>query len=85
MSTYDLNVKRQKEHFAKALSELTPAREEELRFTFAEMQRSKEPIQPMMRQMHFGGEHNFDFSGEQVELHGEFSKQDLLRIALTMR
>lgn len=84
MSTYDLNLKRQKEQFAKALGELTPARQEELRFAFAEMQRSEEPIQPMMRQLHFGGEYHFDYNRNQVELHGEFSKQDLFRIALAM-
>lgn len=84
MSSYELNLKKQREHFAKALSELTPARQEELRFAFAEMRRSDVPVQPPMRQMHFGGEYHFDYDRNHVELNGEFSKEDLFRIALTM-
>jgi hypothetical protein len=48
------------------------------------MKSQEEYSQPLMRRMAFGGDCSFDANRKQVELSGEFSKEDLFRIALTM-
>lgn len=72
------------EKFQKALSEMTPERVDSLSRSFAAMKSQEEYSQPLMRRMAFGGDCSFDANRKQVELSGEFSKEDLFRIALTM-
>ena len=69
---------------AKALQEMTPERRSMLSETFKKMRETDEPVQPMMRQMSFGGDYSFDENRKQVELSGDFSKEDLLRIAAVL-
>ena len=75
----------ERESIAKILREMTPARRQSLDDAFKTMCATTESVQPPMRAMNFGAEYNFDVNRKQVELHGEFSKEDLFRIALTLR
>ena len=78
------SINRHKDDFRKALDELTPARRKALEDAFGAMQKTEEAVQPPMRHMHFGGSYDFDEKGKSVYLEGDFSKDDLFRIALTL-
>lgn len=81
------NEKQIKEQMAKLhkyVAELSPGRRAAIEKAFDFSKDSTEPPEPPMRQMHFGGNYCFDQNRKQVELNGEFSKEDLFRIALTM-
>ena len=75
----------ERDSIAKIMKEMTPARRQALDDAFKMMVRTPESVQPPMRAMNFGAEYDFDVNRKQVELHGEFSKEDLFRIALTLR
>jgi len=84
MSAYKEMERRNKNMVAKALAEMTPARRAMLDAAFSQMNNDLGAVQPEMRMMSFGGDYNFDVNRTQVELNGEFSKDDLLRIAMVM-
>lgn len=77
-----------KKYIEKFINEITPERRKHLDDVFRKMRESLEDgqefDQPMMRQTSFGGSIIFDENRKQVELEGEFSKEDLIRIALTL-
>ena len=81
----DKQLKDQLSKFQKYLSEMTPQRQHAIEQAFFYAENSEEPPEPPMRQMSFGGGYCFDQNRKQVELWGEFSKEDLFRIALTLR
>ena len=69
---------------AKVMNEMTPERRLMLNNVFSKMTKTDEPLQPLMRQMNFGGDYDFDINRNQVDLNGTFSKNDLLRIAMVL-
>jgi len=70
----------------KFMAEMSPARRESLdrSFKIIESGNFEDLIQPPMRDTSFGGSVYFSTSRAQVELDGEFSRDDLFRIALVM-
>ena len=84
MSAHKESERKNKDKIKQALSEMTPARRAQLEEAFCQMRTTSEPIQPEMRAMNFGGDYCFDPRRTQVELNGDFSKDDLLRIAFAM-
>lgn len=78
-------VKKEMAKFQKHLNEMSPERRKAIEQAFMSSESTTTPPEPPMRQMHFGGSYCFDQNRKQVELNGDFSKEDLFRIALTMR
>ena len=75
----------EKLNIQKFMDELTPEYKKQLDESFRAMRDPDSEDQPLMRQRSFGGDANFDASRKQVELSGDFSKADLIRIALVLR
>jgi len=81
----------EKSVIARSLSALTGTQRQEADMFFKTADSNEcdnfvaEKIQPELQQLHFGGDYHFDDNRKQVELHGEFSKKDLLRIAEKLR
>ena len=70
----------------KLMAEMSPARLEELHRCFRVIESGdiEDITQPPMQNTSFGGSIYFSTSRAQVELEGEFSRDDLFRIALVM-
>lgn len=85
MTGRETQIKNEMEKISKIMDEMTPERRSAIDRAFSNMQRHGDDTEIPMRQLHFGGEYSFDLNRSQVELHGEFSKEDLLRIAMVMK
>lgn len=66
---------------AVAIEKMSPERRLHLNQIF---ESARDDDQPMMQQMSYGGEHQFYDNCRQVELNGDFSKKDLIKIAQAM-